>query len=71
MTTFGTAVGDTIAITAHLGYLWSGVMFAVVIAVPPLHPALVHNPTRTGRTRQIRPVPGVLPTFTALQSLKA
>jgi uncharacterized membrane-anchored protein len=36
MTTFalGTAAGDMTAITLHLGYLSSGVMFAVVIAVP-------------------------------------
>jgi uncharacterized membrane-anchored protein len=38
MTTFalGTAAGDMSAITLHLGYLWSGLMFAVVIAVPAL-----------------------------------
>jgi uncharacterized membrane-anchored protein len=36
MTTFalGTAAGDMTAITLHLGYLSSGLMFAVVIAVP-------------------------------------
>lgn len=36
MTTFalGTAAGDMTAITLHLGYLSSGVMFAVVVAVP-------------------------------------
>jgi uncharacterized membrane-anchored protein len=36
MTTFalGTAAGDMTAITLHLGYLSSGVMFAIVIAVP-------------------------------------
>ena len=36
MTTFalGTAAGDMTAITLHLGYLSSGVMFAVVIAIP-------------------------------------
>jgi uncharacterized membrane-anchored protein len=38
MTTFalGTAAGDMTAITLHLGYLASGVMFAAVIAVPAL-----------------------------------
>jgi uncharacterized membrane-anchored protein len=38
MTTFalGTAAGDMTAITLHLGYLSSGVMFAVVIAIPAL-----------------------------------
>ncbi|MCO6008455.1 hypothetical protein NE236_26105 [Actinoallomurus purpureus] len=38
MTTFalGTATGDMTAVTAHLGYLVSGVMFAVLIAVPAL-----------------------------------
>ena len=38
MTTFalGTAAGDMTAVTLHLGYLASGVMFAVVIAVPAL-----------------------------------
>jgi uncharacterized membrane-anchored protein len=38
MTTFalGTAAGDMTAITLHLGYLSSGVMLAVVIAVPAL-----------------------------------
>ncbi|MCO5972548.1 COG4705 family protein [Actinoallomurus soli] len=36
MTTFalGTATGDMTAVTVHLGYLASGVMFAVLIAVP-------------------------------------
>jgi uncharacterized membrane-anchored protein len=36
MTTFalGTAAGDLTAVTMHLGYLSSGVMFAVVIAIP-------------------------------------
>lgn len=36
MTTFalGTAAGDLAAVTLHLGYLASGVMFAVVVAVP-------------------------------------
>jgi uncharacterized membrane-anchored protein len=38
MTTFalGTAAGDMSAVTLHLGYLSSGVMFAIVIAVPAL-----------------------------------
>ncbi len=38
MATFalGTAVGDLTAVTMHLGYLASGVMFAVLIAVPAL-----------------------------------
>ena len=38
MTTFalGTAAGDMAAVTLHLGYLSSGVMFAVVIAIPAL-----------------------------------
>jgi uncharacterized membrane-anchored protein len=38
MTTFalGTAAGDLTAITLHLGYLSSGVMFAIVIAIPAL-----------------------------------
>jgi uncharacterized membrane-anchored protein len=38
MTTFalGTAAGDMTAITLHLGYLSSGVMFAAVITVPAL-----------------------------------
>lgn len=36
VTTFalGTAVGDMTAVTLHLGYFASGVMFAVVIAIP-------------------------------------
>jgi uncharacterized membrane-anchored protein len=36
MTTFalGTAAGDMTAVTLHLGYLASGVMFAVVVATP-------------------------------------
>jgi uncharacterized membrane-anchored protein len=36
MTTFalGTAAGDMTAVTLHLGYLDSGLMFAVVIAIP-------------------------------------
>jgi uncharacterized membrane-anchored protein len=36
MTTFalGTAAGDMTAVTMHLGYLASGVMFAVLIAIP-------------------------------------
>lgn len=38
MTTFalGTATGDLTAVTLHLGYLASGVMFAVLIAIPAL-----------------------------------
>ncbi|MGH8921594.1 MAG: hypothetical protein ACRD0H_25205, partial [Actinomycetes bacterium] len=38
VTTFalGTAVGDLTATTLHLGYLGSGLLFAVAIAVPPL-----------------------------------
>jgi uncharacterized membrane-anchored protein len=38
MTTFalGTAAGDLTAITLHLGYLDSGVVFAVVIAIPAI-----------------------------------
>lgn len=38
LTTFalGTATGDMTAVTLHLGYLDSGVLFAVVIAVPAL-----------------------------------
>ncbi|WP_328610584.1 hypothetical protein OG943_16155 [Amycolatopsis sp. NBC_00345] len=38
VTTFalGTAVGDLTATTLHLGYLGSGVAFAVLIALPPL-----------------------------------
>jgi uncharacterized membrane-anchored protein len=38
MTTFalGTATGDLTAVTLHLGYLTSGVMFAVLIAIPAL-----------------------------------
>ncbi|GAA4602868.1 membrane protein [Actinoallomurus liliacearum] len=38
MTTFalGTATGDLTAVTLHLGYLASGVMFAVLIGVPAL-----------------------------------
>jgi uncharacterized membrane-anchored protein len=38
MTTFalGTAAGDMTAVTMHLGYLSSGVMFAVLIAIPAL-----------------------------------
>jgi uncharacterized membrane-anchored protein len=38
ITTFalGTAAGDLTAVTLHLGYLSSGVMFAVVIAIPAL-----------------------------------
>jgi len=49
MTTFalGTAAGDMTAITLHLGYLSSGVMFAVVIAIP----AVAH--WRFGRLRHV------------------
>ncbi len=38
MATFalGTAAGDMTAVTLHLGYLASGVLFAAVIAVPPV-----------------------------------
>ncbi len=38
VTTFalGTAVGDLTAITLHLGYFFSGVMFAALIAIPAL-----------------------------------
>jgi uncharacterized membrane-anchored protein len=38
MTTFalGTATGDLTAVTLHLGYLASGVLFAVLIAIPAL-----------------------------------
>src|SRR5450631_3137420 len=38
MATFalGTAAGDMTAVTLHLGYLASGMMFAVVIAIPAL-----------------------------------
>lgn len=38
MTTFalGTAAGDMTAVTMHLGYFTSGVMFAVLIAIPAL-----------------------------------
>ena len=32
----GTAAGDLTAMTLHLGYLWSGVIFAGAIAVPAL-----------------------------------
>lgn len=36
MATFalGTATGDMTAITLHLGYFWSGIVFAALIAVP-------------------------------------
>jgi uncharacterized membrane-anchored protein len=34
--TLGTAAGDMTAVTLHLGYLGSGVMFLVVIAIPAL-----------------------------------
>jgi uncharacterized membrane-anchored protein len=38
MATFalGTAAGDMTAVTMHLGYFSSGVMFAVLIAIPAL-----------------------------------
>ena len=38
MTTFalGTAAGDMTAITLHLGYLFSGVLFVLIIAIPAL-----------------------------------
>jgi uncharacterized membrane-anchored protein len=38
LTTFalGTAAGDMTAITMHLGYFFSGVMFAVLISIPTL-----------------------------------
>lgn len=46
MTTFalGTAAGDLTAVTLHLGYFASGVMFAVVVAVP----AVAHRWFRLG-----------------------
>lgn len=46
MTTFalGTAAGDMTAVTMHLGYLDSGIMFAVVIAVPAVAWRLGLNP---------------------------
>jgi len=49
MTTFalGTAVGDLTAVTLHLGYLTSGLMFAVVIALPALAWRLGVNPVLT------------------------
>ena len=49
MTTFalGTAVGDLTAVTLHLGYLDSGLMFAVVIALPALAWRLGANPVLT------------------------
>ncbi|HEY0717457.1 MAG TPA: hypothetical protein VGD68_07550 [Streptosporangiaceae bacterium] len=40
----GTALGDLTAITLHLGYLGSGIMFAVVIAVPAIAWRLGANP---------------------------
>ena len=33
---FGTAVGDWTAVTLHLGYFSSGVLFAVLIAIPAI-----------------------------------
>ena len=49
MTTFalGTAVGDLTAVTLHLGYLTSGLVFVVVIAVPALAWRLGVNPVLT------------------------
>src|SRR5436305_3713220 len=47
LTTFalGTATGDLTATTLHLGYLASGVLFAVAIAIPALaHAKLGMNP---------------------------
>lgn len=44
MATFalGTAAGDLTAITLHLGYFSSGVLFAILIAVPALAYRLLH-----------------------------
>ncbi|HEY5023587.1 MAG TPA: hypothetical protein VII76_01305 [Acidimicrobiales bacterium] len=39
----GTAAGDMTAVTLHLGYLGSGVLFAAVIAVPALAYGLLHR----------------------------
>jgi uncharacterized membrane-anchored protein len=49
MTTFalGTAAGDMTAVTLHLGYLNSGLMFALVIAIPALAWRLGLNPVLT------------------------
>jgi uncharacterized membrane-anchored protein len=40
----GTALGDLTAVTLHLGYLGSGVMFAVIIAVPAIAWRMGLNP---------------------------
>ena len=40
----GTALGDLTALTLHLGYLASGVMFAVVIAIPAIAWRMGLNP---------------------------
>jgi uncharacterized membrane-anchored protein len=32
----GTAAGDLVAITLHVGYFWSGVLFAAVILIPAI-----------------------------------
>jgi uncharacterized membrane-anchored protein len=40
----GTALGDLTAVTLHLGYLASGIMFAVIIAVPAVAWRLGLNP---------------------------
>ncbi|HWG13376.1 MAG TPA: hypothetical protein VG268_08910 [Streptosporangiaceae bacterium] len=40
----GTALGDLTAITLHLGYLGSGIMFAVIIAVPAIAWRMGLNP---------------------------
>jgi uncharacterized membrane-anchored protein len=40
----GTALGDLTAMTLHLGYLGSGVMFAVIIAVPAIAWRMGLNP---------------------------
>jgi len=69
MTTFGTALGDTIAITLRLGYLWSGVMFAIVIAVPALAPASEDTiPAEPDGHAKSAPVPSFAAGFTAWQS---
>ncbi len=43
----GTALGDLTAVTLHLGYLASGVMFAVIIAVPAIAWRAGLNPVAT------------------------
>jgi uncharacterized membrane-anchored protein len=40
----GTALGDLTAVTLHLGYLASGIMFAVIIAIPAVAWRLGLNP---------------------------